>query len=128
MLELYKNIKKRREELGLSQDALAKKVGYTDRSSIAKIESGKVDLPQSKILEIAEALRIPPGELMGLDGIEEQQNYYYLDPEAAELANEIYNNADLRILFDATRNISKEDLQFVVRMVEGLEGLKKDDD
>ena len=125
MLELYKNIKKRREELGLSQDALAKKVGYTDRSSIAKIESGKVDLPQSKILEIAEALRIPPGELMGLDGIEEQQNYYYLDPEAAELANEIYNNADLRILFDATRNISKEDLQFVVRMVEGL---KKDDD
>ena len=76
MLELYKNIKKRREELGLSQDALAKKVGYTDRSSIAKIESGKVDLPQSKILEIAEALRIPPGELMGLDGIEEQQNYY----------------------------------------------------
>lgn len=128
MLELYKNIKKRREELGLSQDALAKKVGYTDRSSIAKIESGKVDLPQSKILEIAEALRIPPGELMGLDGIEEQQNYYYLDSEAAELANEIYNNADLRILFDATRNISKEDLQFVVRMVEGLEGLKKDDD
>lgn len=125
MLELYKNIKKRREELGLSQDALAKKVGYTDRSSIAKIESGKVDLPQSKILEIAEALRIPPGELMGLDGIEEQQNYYYLDSEAAELANEIYNNEDLRILFDATRNISKEDLQFVVRMVEGL---KKDDD
>lgn len=124
MLELYKNIKARREELGMSQDALAKKVGYTDRSSIAKIESGKVDLPQSKILEIAEALRISPGELMGLDGIEESHGYY-LDPEAAEIANEIYNRKDLRMLFDTTRKISKEDLQFIVRMVEGL---KKDAD
>ncbi len=69
MLELYRNIKMRREELGMSQAELARAVGYTDRSSIAKIESGKVDLPQSKIIEIANALRIPAGDLMGLDGV-----------------------------------------------------------
>lgn len=119
MLDLYKNIKKRREELGMSQGTLAKMVGYTDRSSIAKIESGKVDLPQSKIMEIAEALRIPPGELMGLDGIEESQQYY-LDPEAAELAREIANRDELRVLFDATRDISKQDIEVVIRMLEGL--------
>lgn len=38
MLTLYKNIKKLREELGMSQDELAEKTGYTSRSSIAKIE------------------------------------------------------------------------------------------
>ena len=66
MLALYKNIKSLREELGLSQDELAKLTGYTSRSSIAKIEKGEVDLPQSKILVFAEALGTTPGKLMGL--------------------------------------------------------------
>lgn len=65
MLDLYKNIKMRREELGMSQEQLAKKVGYTSRSTIARIERGDFDLSQSKIMEIAKALRISAGELMG---------------------------------------------------------------
>lgn len=51
MLDLYKNIKMRREELGMSQEQLAKKVGYTSRSTIARIERGDFDLSQSKIAE-----------------------------------------------------------------------------
>ena len=54
MISLYKNIKAARVAAGLSQEQLAQAIGYTDRSSIAKIESGKVDLPQSKIAAIAE--------------------------------------------------------------------------
>lgn len=65
MLELYKNIKIRREELGLSQEELAKMTGYTDRSSIAKIEKGNVDLPLSKIKLFAKALNTTPSTLMG---------------------------------------------------------------
>ena len=67
MLELYKNIKKLRMELGMSQDALAKMTGYTDRSSIAKIEKGDVDLQQSKIILFAKALNTTPKALMGWD-------------------------------------------------------------
>lgn len=58
MLDLYKNIKARREELGMSQAELARRVGYTNRSTIARIERGDVDLSQSKIMEIAKALKI----------------------------------------------------------------------
>lgn len=76
MLDLYKNIRKRREELGLSQEALARMVGYTDRSSIAKIEAGKVDLSQTKIMEIAKALKVSAGQLMGYDGIEQPPSAY----------------------------------------------------
>lgn len=67
MNPLYVNIKKRRLELGLSQEDLANKMGYTSRSSIAKIESGKNDIPQSKIKAFAKALETTPGYLMGLD-------------------------------------------------------------
>lgn len=65
MIRLYENIKKLREEKGLSQDALAKLTGYTDRSSITKIEKGQVDLPQSKIELFAKALGTTSEDLVG---------------------------------------------------------------
>lgn len=67
MIKLYQNIKNLREERGLSQDALAKLTGYTDRSSIAKIEKGQVDLQQSKIELFAKALGTTSYALMGWD-------------------------------------------------------------
>lgn len=67
MIQLYRNIKQLREERGLSQDALAKLTGYTDRSSIAKIEKGLVDLQQSKIELFASALHTTPGCLTGFE-------------------------------------------------------------
>lgn len=65
MLDLYKNIKRLRESKGLSQEALSKLTGYTDRSSIAKIEKGQVDLQQSKIELFAKALGTTSRELVG---------------------------------------------------------------
>lgn len=64
-MELYLRIKQRREELGLSQEELAHMLGYRSRSTIAKIEAGVNDIPQSKILAFAEALSTTPAELMG---------------------------------------------------------------
>ncbi len=55
----------------MSQDTLAELTGYKDRSSIAKIEKGEVDLAESKIREFAKALRVSPQELMGWDEPEE---------------------------------------------------------
>lgn len=70
MLVLYENIKKLRKELNLTQTELAEKMGYADKSMIAKIEKGQIDLPQSKIFAFAKALGTSPSELMGLDGID----------------------------------------------------------
>lgn len=58
-------IKTRRIELNMTQDELAKAAGYTSRSSINKIELGLVDLPQSKISQIAKALKVSPTFLVG---------------------------------------------------------------
>ena len=78
MLQLYKNIKERRLALGLTQTDLALKTGYKDKSMIAKIEAGKVDLSQSKISAFAEALQTTPSVLLG-NTVEQQQNLSALD-------------------------------------------------
>ena len=57
----------------MSQTVLADLTGYTDRSSIAKIEAGEVDLTLQKILTFAKALRVSPGDLMG-DVLEYKKN------------------------------------------------------
>lgn len=74
-MELYKRIRNRREELGMTQDELAIMMGYKSRSSINKIELGKSDIPQSKIAAFAKALETTPEYLMGFDS----------EPDYAEL-------------------------------------------
>ena len=58
-------IRTRREELGLSQDELAKRLGYKSRSSLNKIELDQRNLTQSKIKAIADALETTPSYIMG---------------------------------------------------------------
>ena len=52
MLEIYKRIRARREELGISQEELAKRMGYRSRSSINKIENGEDKEKEKKTLEL----------------------------------------------------------------------------
>lgn len=65
MLKLYENIKRLRLERGMTQDDLARRAGYTDRSSIAKIERGLVDLSQTKIKQFADIFGVSQSTLMG---------------------------------------------------------------
>lgn len=78
MATLYDRIKYRREALGLSQTELAERLGYNDRSTIAKIEKGVNDLNQSKIEAFAEALETTPAYLMGWT---DDPYDYDLDPD-----------------------------------------------
>lgn len=57
-------IKKRREQLGMSQDELAKKLGYKSRSSINKMELGLQDVPQRKVKDFAKVLSVSIGYLL----------------------------------------------------------------
>ena len=66
MLELHENIRARRVALNMTQQELAKNLGYKSTSTIAKIESGENDIPQAKIAAFAAALDTTPAELMGL--------------------------------------------------------------
>lgn len=65
MKSIGDRIRERRESMGLSQDELAKKLGYKSRSSINKIEKDERNLTQSKIKSIADALETTPSYIMG---------------------------------------------------------------
>jgi len=66
-MQIHERIKKRREELGLSQSALASMLDYKSDSTIAKIEKGINDIPQAKIKSFADALDTTPSWLLGFD-------------------------------------------------------------
>lgn len=125
-------IRTRREALGLTQSDLAKKLGYKSKSSITKIETGVHNLTQSKIKAIADALDTTPAYIMGwdsedmmykdlhttADNIESAPEGYYTNPETAEIAQEIFDDPDLRTLFHVARNASPEQLKLAKEMLE----------
>lgn len=59
-------IKQCRENLGVSQAELARRVGYTSRSMINKIEKGESDVTRDKLFALAKALNTSPMYLLGL--------------------------------------------------------------
>ena len=65
-MELYERIRARRMALHMTQQELAARLGYKSTSTIAKIEAGINDIPQSKIIAFARALATTPGALLGL--------------------------------------------------------------
>lgn len=82
-MNIGQRIKQRREELGMSQEELAKKAGYKSRSSINKIEVDGRGLPQSKIVLIAKALKTTPTYLMGWETSTE------INPNSIEELNQL---------------------------------------
>ena len=94
-------IKERRLNLGWSQRELAEKMGYKNHSVVARVEAGKVDLPQSRLDQFATVLGLSHGYLLGLVSADESKKNDQLakligkmrkDPEFFEAVS---NMADL---------------------------------
>lgn len=73
-MKIGDRIKYRREELGMSQEELAKRLGYRSRSSINKIEKDASGLPQTKIAAIAAALQTTPSYIMGWQEVQKNND------------------------------------------------------
>ena len=95
-------IKQRRMELGWSQRELARKMGYGDNSTLARIEQGKVDVYQNKIQQFSQVLGVSIAYLM--DWEEET-------PEKIQL------NEGEEMLLDLFRRVPAENQQMVLDMI-----------
>jgi len=125
-MTIGEKIKQKRIELGLSQDELAKKVGYKSRSSINKIELAR-DLPLAKVERMAQALNTTPGYLMGWEDKEESE-HHYIDEKTRQIAQEIADNKELGLLFDAARTAAPEDLKTTHDMLLALKRKEQNDE
>lgn len=75
MTKFGERIRKMRMELGMTQEELATRMGYTSKSTITKIEQGIRDVPQNKIEKFADVLGTTPAVLMGwVDKETDQKN------------------------------------------------------
>ena len=106
------NILNRRRELGLTQEELAKRMGYKSKSTINKIEMGINDIPQGKIVKFAEVLYTTPANLMGWD--EEDSS-----PEEPNLTE------GEQILLDLFRRVPEDQQTLVLQMIRAALGNPK---
>ena len=80
IMKIGEKIKQRRIELNWSQRELAKRMNYSNHSTIGKIEAGKVDIPQSRLEQFCKVLNVNMLYFLGDE---------YLDSSDAEFINSL---------------------------------------
>lgn len=99
-----------------TQKDLVDDLGF-DKSTVSSWCSGnrvpKIDV----IIDIAKYLHVNVGDL-----IEDNRNddTYYLNPEARDMAQFLFENPEYKVLFDASRKVKPEDIQFVKEMIDRM--------
>ncbi|WP_295234940.1 helix-turn-helix transcriptional regulator [Veillonella sp.] len=114
---------------GLSLTKVEEQLGFGN-GTITKWDKSSPSI--DKLRQVAELLNVSVDFLLGdvfYNNSPERYPYkenqgYYDDPEVAQLANEIKNDPELRILLDAKRSLSKEDMESVINITKSL--LKKE--
>ena len=100
-MELYDRIRIQRTALGITQIELASRLGYSDRSTIAKIENGTNDIVQSKIAAFAKALETTQAYLMGLT---DDSYDYEIDPEGRIASIPAETLESLQLIYDGDKS------------------------
>jgi transcriptional regulator with XRE-family HTH domain len=109
-------LKELRAQRKLTQEELAKATGLK-RSAIGMYESGRRK-PDYETLEIfADFYNVDMNYLMGWDENETRQTYY-LNSETAALAQEIHDNPQYKVMFDATRKLKPESIEEVMKFID----------
>lgn len=132
-MRIGERIKQRRLELGYTADALAKLLNK-NRATIYRYENGDIENMPIDVLEpLAKALNTTPAYLMGwqephqgaTSTLSKQTEDYYLDAETAEYAEMLRTRPEMRMLFSASRGISKEEMQEAVNYIEFIKSRNK---
>lgn len=121
-MTIGERIKQRRIELGLSVDEVAEKLGK-NRATVYRYESNDIEnLPVGTLEPLATILETTPAQLMGWEDSDshnsETDNSYYINEDAKELAQFLFENPEYRVLFDAAKDVSADDLEMVKTIID----------
>lgn len=90
-------------------------------STFSDWKNGRSKPKQDKLQRIADFFGVSVEYLMtGTDPTTGDDSPYYTDPEVREIANAIHENESLRVLFDASKDISADDLRIVTDLVKRI--------
>ena len=111
------------KQRGIAITALEKELGF-GRGYIGKFKTRGTNPTVKKLQQIADYFGVPVSDLMpGSEKIE--TDGHYINPETAAIAQDIFENKDLRLLFDAARDAAPEDLETVHSMLLALKRKEK---
>lgn len=115
-----------RTQRGMTLEEVGNKVGV-GKSTVRKWEQGIIqNMRRDKIEALAKLFGVSPSELLDFDTAEtKESNSYYLNQETVKAAQELLENKDLALLFDAARDASAEDLKTVHTMLLALKNKEK---
>lgn len=123
--QIHERIKRLRKQNKLSVDEIVKKLNIS-RATYYRYESNEIEkLPLTILEPLAKILNTTPAYLMGWqephqENKSTQIESYYVDPETAEYAEMLRTRPEMRMLFSASRGISKEDMEKAVEYIELL--------
>ncbi len=106
--------------LELNEKSQAELCEYMNVSSATVSDwcNGKKMPRMDKIQTMCNWLRIEKSDL--LEDKKSKNSSYYLFDDAKELAEFLYTNPEYKVLFDATRKVKKDDIQFVKEMIDRM--------
>ena len=113
-----KNLRYYMELHGKSQTDLINDL-HVNRSAVSTWCNGTRLPRMDKVDMLAKYFNIKRSDLIE-DKKDTEDNTYYLNPETSKIAQEIYDNKELSLLFDAARDADPEDLQTVHSMLMAL--------
>lgn len=115
---MYEIFEKLCEENGVTPYRVCKETGITT-ATISNWKAGRYAPKQDKLQKIAEFFGVSIEYLMTGEE-KDNNNKYYLNEETAEMAQALFENHDLRVLFDAAKDASPEDLKTTYDMLMAL--------
>ena len=119
----FKHIRKKNN---LTQQQIADKLGIS-RSAVGMYEKGEREPNIETLKHIADTFNVDMNYLLGKSpSTEVIPDTYYFNPETSKIAQEIYDNKELSLLFDAARNSDTEDLQTIHSMLMALKRKEKE--
>jgi transcriptional regulator with XRE-family HTH domain len=118
-MQIGDRISARRKELGMTQEELARLMGYKSKAAISKIETNVNDITQSTVVKFAEVLQTSIAYLMGWEE-EKAQPAQEDDAELLEYLEYLRTRPEARILMSTMRGATKEEVEENVRFIEAL--------
>lgn len=117
-------LKQAMNNININAQELADKSGVS-KASISQYVNGSHKPSNISAPKLAQVLQVNAMWLMGFDMEDQPKPAYYFDDETAKKAQEIFENKQLSLLFDAARDAKPEDLEIVQRMLLALKNKEK---
>lgn len=112
--DMYRKYCEIRDNLGLKDSEVANGANVT-KSTFSDWKAGRYQPKQDKLQRICDFLGVRLEYLTG-----ENTDGYYINEETAKAAQEIFENKELRLLFDTARDSAPEDIKAVHSMLLAL--------